>query len=153
MTPDVVSTMGVSNCPSAIGRVKITVQDGEIVGLEPNQDPTHIESDDAVSVRQAIAALEGTNSGVKVKLLGTPFQVKVWEELQKVPFGSTITYTELARRVGEPQAQRAVANACGANKIAVLVPCHRAMRSDGSLGGYKWGEDLKRQLLIGEGSL
>lgn len=80
-------------------------------------------------------------------LRGTPFQLKVWEELKKIPFGQTVNYKTLAERVGKPRATRAVANACGANPVAVIVPCHRVIRVDGSLSGYRWGVKIKEQLL------
>ncbi|RIA56804.1 bifunctional DNA-binding transcriptional regulator/O6-methylguanine-DNA methyltransferase Ada [Dichotomicrobium thermohalophilum] len=78
---------------------------------------------------------------------GTAFQHKVWKALRDIPFGETATYAEIAERIGSPAATRAVANACGANPAAVAVPCHRVLRSDGSLGGYRWGVDRKRELL------
>ena len=86
---------------------------------------------------------------------GTAFQQKVWAELLKIPHGQTITYTELARRIGKPNAVRAVANACGKNPDAPRVPCHRVVRSDGGLGGYsgEGGITTKRRLLIEEGAL
>lgn len=88
------------------------------------------------------------------KLKGTPFQKKVWQALKKIPKGATITYKELAKRVGKPDAVRAVANAVGANPFPVAIPCHRVIRSDGSLGGYsgKGGMKTKRYLLIKEGA-
>lgn len=78
---------------------------------------------------------------------GTDLQRKVWQTLRTIPFGRTITYTELARLVGEPQAVRAVASACGANPVALVVPCHRVHRKGGDLGGYRWGI-AKKQLLL-----
>lgn len=86
---------------------------------------------------------------------GTEFQMKVWAELLKIPSGQTITYTELAKRVGRPNAVRAVANACGKNPDAPRVPCHRVVRSDGGLGGYSGagGVATKRKMLIAEGAL
>ena len=80
-------------------------------------------------------------------LRGTAFQVKVWRFLMHVKPGEVISYTELAAGIGHPRAVRAVGSACGANRIAVLIPCHRALRGDGSLGGYRWGLDRKRVLL------
>jgi AraC family transcriptional regulator of adaptative response/methylated-DNA-[protein]-cysteine methyltransferase len=80
-------------------------------------------------------------------LQGTTFQREVWAELQKVRPGDTVTYAELARRVGRPEAVRAVASACASNLIAIAVPCHRAIRQDGSLAGYRWGVAWKRRLL------
>ncbi len=87
----------------------------------------------------------------KLEIHGTDFQKRVWNELIKIPPGSTISYKELANRVGKPFAVRAVANACGANKIAVIIPCHRVIRSDGFLGGYSSGLWRKKLLLQREG--
>jgi AraC family transcriptional regulator of adaptative response/methylated-DNA-[protein]-cysteine methyltransferase len=78
---------------------------------------------------------------------GTPFQQRVWEALRQVPAGSTTTYRALAEAVGQPGAVRAVGSACGANRVAVLIPCHRAVRTDGGLGGFRWGLERKRALL------
>lgn len=78
---------------------------------------------------------------------GTPFQRRVWESLRAIPAGETITYGELAERVGDPRATRAVAAACGANPLAVAIPCHRVVRKGGGLSGYRWGLDRKRALL------
>jgi len=84
---------------------------------------------------------------------GTAFQRQVWEALLAIPLGETITYAELARRIGRPTAIRAVASACAANHLAVVVPCHRVVRSDGGLGGYRWGLERKCGLLSRERSL
>ncbi len=78
---------------------------------------------------------------------GTPFQQRVWEALRQVPAGSTTTYRALAEAIGQPGAVRAVGSACGANRVAVLIPCHRALRADGGLGGFRWGLERKRALL------
>ncbi len=78
---------------------------------------------------------------------GTAFQERVWQALRKIPAGSTATYADIARDIGMPKAVRAVAQACGANKIAVVIPCHRVIRTDGSLSGYRWGVDRKAELL------
>ena len=78
---------------------------------------------------------------------GTAFQERVWHALQTVPAGTTVSYGELAERIGQPSAARAVAQACAANKLAVAVPCHRVVRNDGALGGYRWGVERKRRLL------
>jgi len=78
---------------------------------------------------------------------GTAFQHRVWKALRAIPAGKTATYSEIARRIGEPKAARAVAGACAANRIAVAIPCHRVVRSDGSLSGYRWGVKRKRALL------
>jgi O-6-methylguanine DNA methyltransferase len=77
----------------------------------------------------------------------TPFQRKVWAALRKIPFGRTVSYAELARRVGSPRAARAVGQAVGANPIPILIPCHRVIRSSGDLGGFSAGLPIKRWLL------
>ena len=87
-----------------------------------------------------------------LELEGTVFQKKVWAILQTIPPGSTVSYAELARRMGNPKAVRAVAQACGANPVAVVVPCHRVIASDGSLRGYRWGSARKHALLDREGA-
>jgi AraC family transcriptional regulator, regulatory protein of adaptative response / methylated-DNA-[protein]-cysteine methyltransferase len=84
---------------------------------------------------------------------GTAFQQRVWQALRKIPTGSTATYSEIARRIGKPKAVRAVADACASNKIAVAIPCHRVVRTDGSLSGYRWGVERKRELLRREGAV
>jgi AraC family transcriptional regulator, regulatory protein of adaptative response / methylated-DNA-[protein]-cysteine methyltransferase len=83
-------------------------------------------------------------------LRGTAFQVKVWRFLLSVPAGDVVSYAEVAKGIGEPRAVRAAASACGANKVAVLIPCHRVLRGDGGIGGYRWGVERKRALLAGE---
>jgi len=80
----------------------------------------------------------------------TAFQKQVWQALQKIPYGETRTYSDIARSIGQPSAVRAVATACGANPAALVVPCHRIVRSDGGLGGYRWGIERKRELLAQE---
>lgn len=78
---------------------------------------------------------------------GTAFQRQVWQALKSIPYGSTASYAEIAVKIGRPAAVRAVAQACAANKIALAIPCHRAIRSDGSLGGYRWGAERKKKIL------
>lgn len=81
---------------------------------------------------------------------GTAFQQRVWQALRRVPPGRTVTYAELARRIGVPSGTRAVAGACAANMLAVAIPCHRVVRTDGSVSGYRWGVERKRTLLDAE---
>jgi AraC family transcriptional regulator of adaptative response/methylated-DNA-[protein]-cysteine methyltransferase len=81
---------------------------------------------------------------------GTAFQQRVWQALRDIPAGRTVSYAEIARRIGEPRSVRAVAQACGANRIAVAIPCHRVLRNDGALSGYRWGVERKRALLARE---
>jgi len=82
---------------------------------------------------------------------GTPFQQKVWRAIQKIPKGQTRSYAWLARAIRKPKAVRAVANACGANPYPVVIPCHRVIRSDGTIGGFTGGVKRKRKLLAREG--
>ncbi|MGH8155850.1 MAG: methylated-DNA--[protein]-cysteine S-methyltransferase [Rhodanobacteraceae bacterium] len=82
---------------------------------------------------------------------GTPFQRRVWQALRGIPSGSTTSYAQLAASLGSPRSARAVAQACGANPLAVAIPCHRVLRSDGALSGYRWGVQRKRALLRREG--
>jgi AraC family transcriptional regulator, regulatory protein of adaptative response / methylated-DNA-[protein]-cysteine methyltransferase len=91
------------------------------------------------------------SGGLRLDLRGTPFQIRVWTALQAIPAGETRSYQQIAQSLGAPKAARAVGSACGNNIIGVLVPCHRALRSDGSLGGYRWGLERKEKLLTGEG--
>ncbi|MCA9369359.1 methylated-DNA--[protein]-cysteine S-methyltransferase [Candidatus Woesebacteria bacterium] len=84
---------------------------------------------------------------------GTPFQKKVWQALQNIPYGETKTYQDIANSIGRPTASRAVANAIGANPIPIIIPCHRVIRSDGTLGGYSGGVTIKKQLLSLESAL
>ena len=84
---------------------------------------------------------------VPMDIRGTVFQRKVWDELRRIPRGGTRTYSEIAQAIGAPRAVRAVGSACGANPVALVVPCHRAVRTDGGLGGYAWGLPRKKKLL------
>lgn len=106
----------------------------------------------APRVRAVADALAGKKAKVEVDLLGTAFQKKVWDALMRIPPGETRSYAEVAAQLGAPKAARAVASACAHNRIAVLVPCHRVVRGDGSAGGYRWGLPLKRRLLQREGA-
>ena len=98
-------------------------------------------------VRAVAARLAGERSDVTVDLIGTAFQKKVWDALMRIPVGETRSYAQLAAQLGQPDAARAVASACARNKVAIVVPCHRVIRGDGSPGGYRWGLPLKQQLL------
>jgi AraC family transcriptional regulator of adaptative response/methylated-DNA-[protein]-cysteine methyltransferase len=89
----------------------------------------------------------GLGLGLPLDVRGTAFQQRVWRALQEVPAGETVSYTELAKRIGSPKSVRAVGQACGANALAVAIPCHRVVRNDGALSGYRWGVERKRALL------
>jgi AraC family transcriptional regulator, regulatory protein of adaptative response / methylated-DNA-[protein]-cysteine methyltransferase len=97
--------------------------------------------------------VEGKNLDVKVPvdLRGTPFQMDVWKEMLRIPAGSTRSYADVAKKIGRPKAFRAVANACGANPVPIVVPCHRVVASAGQLGGYGLGLDRKIAILAAEG--
>jgi AraC family transcriptional regulator, regulatory protein of adaptative response / methylated-DNA-[protein]-cysteine methyltransferase len=95
----------------------------------------------------------GPAPDVPLDLRGTAFQMKVWQFLRSLPSGARVTYTAVAAQIGESRAVRAAASACAANRVAVLVPCHRVLRGDGGLGGYRWGIERKRRFLEREAAL
>jgi len=103
-------------------------------------------------VAQVVGLIEAPKVGLTLPLdiQGTAFQQRVWQALRGIPAGQTVSYTELARRIGAPSAVRAVAGACAANPLAVAIPCHRVVRNDGALSGYRWGIERKRILLCRE---
>ena len=112
------------------------------------------DHDYEVLVARVVGFVETPGSGLNLPLdvRGTAFQQRVWQALQEIPAGETVSYTEVARRIGVPRAVRAVAGACAANNLAVAIPCHRVVRNDGSLSGYAWGIERKRDLLNREAS-
>ncbi len=101
---------------------------------------------------KVVGLVEAPEAGLDLPLdvRGTAFQHRVWQALREIPVGTTATYSEIAERIGMPKAVRAVAATCAANKIAVAIPCHRVVRNDGSLSGYRWGVDRKRLLIARE---
>ena len=103
--------------------------------------------------RQLAEYFDGRRKNFELPLKpdGTEFELAVWEELIKIPYGETVSYGEIARRIGKPAAVRAAASAVGRNPIPIIIPCHRVIRSDGSIGGFAWGLDVKRHLLAIEG--
>lgn len=108
------------------------------------------DADALAGIRRMLAGFlagERVLARVPVDVRGTAFQRRVWEALRRIPRGETRTYAEIAREIGSPRAVRAVGSACGANPVALVVPCHRALRSDGTLGGYAWGLGRKAALL------
>ena len=119
--------------------------DGEFDNAE------RIRDDEGVGywVEKVIAYLEGWQPHLDLPLdvRATAFQLKVWQQLQAIPVGETRTYSEIAAAIGQPSASRAVANACAGNPVALVIPCHRIIRKDKSLGGYRWGIDRKSALL------
>jgi AraC family transcriptional regulator of adaptative response/methylated-DNA-[protein]-cysteine methyltransferase len=109
-------------------------------------------SDDFLAPRVAQVAdlLAGRAGQLDIELIGTAFQHRVWQALMRIPTGQTMSYARLAQELGAPRATRAVASACARNRLAVVVPCHRIVRGDGSLGGYRWGLPRKAALLRSE---
>jgi AraC family transcriptional regulator, regulatory protein of adaptative response / methylated-DNA-[protein]-cysteine methyltransferase len=124
----------------------------ELAGSFPMSEIA-LDADAMASTLSAVAEYIAAPSGdfdLPLDVQGTPFQRAVWSKLTEVPAGQTLTYSELAERVGNPAAVRAVASACAANRLAVAIPCHRALRRDGTLTGYRWGLSRKRALLDAE---
>ena len=115
----------------------------ELAGDDP-------EFADRVARVVALVDRPGVGLDLSLDVRGTAFQRRVWEALRTIPVGSTATYAEVARSIGRPSAVRAVARACASNELAVVIPCHRVIRGDGGLGGYRWGIERKQALLDGE---
>ncbi|MEK6803669.1 MAG: bifunctional DNA-binding transcriptional regulator/O6-methylguanine-DNA methyltransferase Ada [Nitrospirota bacterium] len=106
-----------------------------------------------VSTVVGLVEAPGRGLNLPLDIRGTAFQQRVWQALQGIPVGSTVTYTDIANRIGLPKSVRAVGQACGANPLAVAIPCHRVVRQDGGLSGYRWGIERKRTLLERESSV
>lgn len=121
----------------------------ELETLLPNSSLDVGDESFARRVAQVVSVLEhpGQQVALPLDIQGTAFQQQVWQALRQIPAGQTASYSDIAQRIGKPQAVRAVAGACAANKLAVVIPCHRVVRNDGALSGYRWGVDRKRQLL------
>lgn len=148
---------------SRLGMVLIAASDKGLCSVKLGDDASALKDQLAAEFASAIlhegelrqfkdsilAFLDGEASLARVPLdiRGTVFQRRVWDELRRIPHGETRTYREIARAIGAPAAVRAVGSACGANPVALAVPCHRALRTDGGLGGYAWGVARKRKLL------
>uniref|UniRef100_UPI00202959BF methylated-DNA--[protein]-cysteine S-methyltransferase n=1 Tax=Actinotalea sp. C106 TaxID=2908644 RepID=UPI00202959BF len=122
----------------------------EFPPAQPDQDDAGLA--ELADGLRALAHGDSPGTDLPVDLHGTAFQARVWDALRRIPAGQTRSYTEVAEAIGAPTAVRAVASACGANPVALVIPCHRVVRSDGSLGGYRWGLEVKRRLLETEGS-
>ena len=103
-------------------------------------------------VKEILNFIDGNQPHLDLPLdiRGTAFQKQVWQALQKIPYGETCTYKDIANQINKPASIRAVGNACGANPTALIIPCHRVVKNDGSLGGYRWGIERKRKLLFQE---
>ena len=143
---------------SPLGPLALTEADGKLTGLifggtvSEEAPPTPLLREAAA---QLCAYFDGTLRGfhLPLSLGGTPFRHAVWEALLEIPYGETVSYGDIARRIGNPRAVRAVGQAVGCNPISIIVPCHRVIGSDGSLTGFGWGLSAKEFLLRLEGIL
>ncbi len=137
---------------TTLGPVSITLEAGEVravqfgVMVKPVEQPL-VDAQTYVLLQQVVAVLEGDVIELPLRLIGSPWQLQVWRALLNIPRGQVRSYGQLASLLGRPTAARAVAKACASNQLAVLVPCHRVIARDGNLSGYRWGLDLKKQLL------
>lgn len=141
---------------SALGNIRIVEEDGFITVISFT-DQDEIDSASTILVeakKELVEYFSGERKVFNMPLspVGTDFQKTVWEELQEIPFGKTISYQELANRLGDPKSIRAAGTANGKNPIAIVIPCHRVIGSDGSMTGYASGIDKKRALLKIEGA-
>ncbi|HUX86806.1 MAG TPA: bifunctional DNA-binding transcriptional regulator/O6-methylguanine-DNA methyltransferase Ada [Chloroflexota bacterium] len=136
--------------------ISLASSDEALEALLRAEYPTaNLERDDSAlrSIASALLRhLDGWPSELSVPLdvPGTDFQQRVWSALRTIPYGETLSYSEVASAIGQPTATRAVARACGSNRVAIVIPCHRVVRRDGGLGGYRWGAERKQALLDGE---
>ena len=139
---------------SAVGVCAILIGDDADLLVRELQDQfprAALIGDDAAfeqRMAQVVGFVDAPRLGLDLPLdvRGTVFQQRVWQALRDIPPGATVSYAELARRIGAPKSARAVAGACAANLLAVAIPCHRVVRSDGGLSGYRWGVERKRAL-------
>ncbi len=162
------ATITFAVAPTPIGRMLVAATDRGLCavrfgdsamelerGLRDEFHAAELHRDDATMSRYIeplLASVRGENTTIDVPLdiRATAFQKKVWEKLRQIPRGETRSYTAIAREIGTPQAVRAVARACASNPVAIAVPCHRVVRSDGELAGYRWGLERKKKLLEAE---
>jgi AraC family transcriptional regulator, regulatory protein of adaptative response / methylated-DNA-[protein]-cysteine methyltransferase len=149
--------------PTALGMVLVAATEKGLCSVKLGEDADRlkrllaeefpqadVEENGLKELKQKVLAfIEGEASLARIPLdiRGTVFQQRVWDELRRIPRGETRTYQDIARAIGFPAAVRAVGSACGANPVALVVPCHRAVRTDGGLGGYAWGLARKKKLL------
>ncbi len=159
------NTIMVELAASSLGIILVAVSTEGVRAVQIGDDEASLElelqkrfpeetfapaDDDAKEIaRQVVSVIEesGADLDIPLDIRGTAFQKSVWSALREIPPGTTVSYSELARRIGKPAAVRAVAHACAENAHAILIPCHRAVRSDGNLAGYRWGLERKRALL------
>ena len=156
----------ISDCP--LGRMLVAATPRGVCAVSLGSDDAGLEAGlraeypgaeiapAAIGLRREVDSLldylTGRQTGLELPLdvQATAFQLRVWEELRRIPYGETRTYTQVAEAIGRPKAVRAVANACASNPAALVTPCHRVIRGDGTLGGYRWGLERKKTLLSEE---
>ncbi len=159
------ATIRYAVAPTPLGRMLVAATDRGLCAVRFGETVTELEHDlrnefhsaklhreDAAMkefIEPLVASIRGDNSSIDLPLdiRATAFQQKVWDSLRRIPRGETRSYTEVAHEIGEPTAVRAVARACAANPLAIAVPCHRVIRSDGDISGYRWGVERKKKLL------
>jgi AraC family transcriptional regulator of adaptative response/methylated-DNA-[protein]-cysteine methyltransferase len=158
------ATIGFAIAPCSLGFVIIAVSEQLIRSIMVGDDPEMLVSDlqhqfpndaieinenDAGLVAKVVDLIERPDLALElpIDIRGTDFQMRVWDALRKVPAGTTVSYTFLAEQIGAPNAVQDVAQACATNPLAVAIPCHRAVRANGDLAGYRWGIERKRALL------
>lgn len=126
----------------------------ELAAEFPAAEIAHDEEALGAWVEGVVSRLSGhaPHPALPLDVRATAFQRRVWEALSEIPYGETRSYSEIAAALGTPRAQRAVGRACATNPVSLLIPCHRAVREDGSLGGYRWGLERKERLLARERS-
>jgi AraC family transcriptional regulator of adaptative response/methylated-DNA-[protein]-cysteine methyltransferase len=149
VVPTSLGPMLVAATDKGVCRLSFNEGQGELAARFPEAELVEGGADFATLLAQVVAAVEqpGDASGIPLDVRGTAFQEAVWRELRRIPKGETRSYAEIAAAVGKPGAVRAAGSANGANPVAVLVPCHRVIRSDGRLGGYAYGLEIKEELL------
>jgi AraC family transcriptional regulator of adaptative response/methylated-DNA-[protein]-cysteine methyltransferase len=153
---------------SPLGRLLVGATDRGVSAVYLGDSDAHLEAElrkeypraeirrDNAGLAAAVSAILKHMSGrephldLPLDVQATAFQRRVWEELRRIPYGETKTYSEVARAIGRPTAIRAVARACATNPVSVVVPCHRVVRRDGNLAGYRWGLEVKRKLIARE---
>ena len=140
--------------PRGLAAVRIGEEETLVTEIEAEFRQATLTRDDAamVDVMRALRALTTGSpaAGLPVDVHGTAFQARVWRALQEIPAGETRTYSDVAAAIGSPTSVRGVARACATNRVALAIPCHRVLRADGELAGYRWGLAVKRSLLASE---
>ncbi len=122
---------------------------GKLTQEYPNAEISLNQTNLKDYIEAILQNLSGKNKILElpIDVQATAFQMQVWEELRKIPYGETLSYKQIAEKLGNPKAFRAVARACATNRVAVVIPCHRVVGSDGSLSGFRWGIERKKKLI------